>query len=91
MSKLICDFEEFNSKKSNISNLIETYNTIVSRIVSKSQVVHLVWQSDAQKVFLKKLMERKTELDKLSGDFEEVNNFLNEVVNTYQNIEGKYS
>lgn len=91
MSKLICDFAEFNSKKNKISNLTKTYNSLVGSIIVNSMGIESFWYSESQKAFHALLIQRKAELDKLSDNLDEINNFLNEVITTYENIEGKYS
>ena len=91
MSRLICDFGEFESKRNNIVSLIESYKILLSSVTSLSSDSSLFWNSDSEKMFHSKFMERQSELLKLSESLDEIESFLTEVISTYQNIEGKYS
>lgn len=91
MSKLVCDFSEFESKKNNIVSLIDSYKSLLSTVTSLSVESSLMWKSDSEKMFHAKFMERQAELNKLSESLDLLESFLSEVITTYQNIEGKYS
>ena len=91
MSKLKCDFAEFNSTVNKISELIESYSELLSIISSQSNDSYLLWQSEAQRIYCNKFMERKTELETLANNLNDIKSYLTEVVSTYQEIEGKYS
>lgn len=91
MSKLVCDFYDFEAIRQNILNMIEVYQDLLDNITSLSSDNSIFWQSNSQKAYYDKFMERKVELIKLSEFLNEMHSFLNDTLNQYINIEGRYS
>ena len=70
--------------------LREDFITIVNSIISLENETSIMWESDSQKAYYEKIMERKRELEELSNYYLTRNNFLNYALNNYQNIEGSF-
>lgn len=91
MSKLVCNFAEFNSGKNKICELIGTYHNLLSTITTSASESGFLWIAESEKAYTNKFLERKKELEKLGNYLDEIKSFLSEVENTYKNIEDKYS
>lgn len=70
--------------------LHEDFITIINSIISLESETSIIWESDSQKVYYERIMERKSELEELSKYYLTRNDFLNYTLNSYQNIEGTF-
>ena len=91
MAKLVCDFGVFSDKSNKIKSLIENYKSILNSLTNVEEDIISSWNSQSQKVYTEKFLNRKQDLEQLAIYYDELVAFLNQVLTKYQNIESKYS
>lgn len=91
MSKLVCQSGAFSSHVSNIQNDITEFSSILSKIEELENSLSYEWKSDTQKAYYNCFISRKADLEELKATYDEMVDFLNDVVRNYQEIESNYS
>lgn len=90
MTKLICDFSSFNTQIANIKSKIGDFNILLNNLITLENTGNNMWNSDAQRTYYNKFMERKSDLEQLSRDYKELIDLLDDINSTYQNIESNF-
>ena len=90
MTKLVCNFSDFEAKKNKIAGLVQDYNQALTVLQNLETQTTPYWKSPAQKVYYSKFMERKAEVEQLSNTYKDLVSFLETVSKNYKQIESNY-